>query len=121
MFEQWRFLLTAKHSAMESCGKLLKETCFGGEYRDQPAWNETESGTAWSKVERRYVGKRPCRYQHNLKSLFVRCPLFRCGASPCKTKNLAKLLETEGGAHTQTHTYVNQSGEHKAKGVKLDS
>ena len=78
-----------------SDGKL-KETCLGGEYRDQPPW---------SKVERRYVSKRPCRYQRNLKSLFVRCPLFRCGASPCKTKILAKLLEREGDTHTQAADY----------------
>ena len=25
----------------------------------------------------------PEPYQHTLKSLFVRCPLFRCGESPC--------------------------------------
>ena len=42
-------LAVSLDSAVESCRKLLKEV-FGGEYRDQPPWNQTESGKAWSKV-----------------------------------------------------------------------
>ena len=43
----------------------------------------------------------PEPYQHTLKSLFVRCPLFRCGASPC----FKRLIPWQTGVpHTHTHT-----------------
>ena len=65
--------------------------------------------------------KRPCRYQHNLKSFFVRCPLFRCGASPCIQYKCGHSFETGGATHNQDAEFgalVNNGGHLTEPGYK---
>ena len=57
----------------------------------------------------------PEPYQHTLKSLFVRCPLFRCGASPCERLNCEKTLVNRCSTHTHTPLSGQPEGKPEAR------
>ena len=69
-------------------------------------------GTSWAcSVDLQVRGSSvPEPYQHTLKSLFVRCPLFRCSASPANCRSDLVFACTQE-AHTHTHAAPQRVGQ----------
>ena len=53
----------------------------------------------------------PEPYQHTLKSLFVRCPLFRCGHQQCRSEPLLPCAKEF--TRTQTHAPKQTQAQHQ--------